>query len=111
MILLLVPGAMLYAQDETPPKKQDGTGFLDTAPVTGTVSEAVSGDSVQMIEALTESLAVEPSLGQPVTPALQPADALPQYEFKGSGRDIVIGAAVLTGWLVVAFLAANQRSE
>jgi hypothetical protein len=112
VILLLIPGVMLYAQDETPPeKKQDGTGFLDTAPVTGTVPEAVSLDSVKMVEVLPESLAVEPSMGQPITPVLQPEDDLPQYEFKGSGRDIVIGAAVLTGWLVVAFLAANQRSE
>jgi hypothetical protein len=112
VILLLIPGVMLYAQDETPPeKKQDGTGLLDTVPATGTAPEAVSVDSVKMIEVLPESLAVEPSMGQPITAVLQPEDDLPQYEFKGSSRDIVIGAAVLTGWLVVAFLAANQRSE
>jgi len=109
---LVIPGMVLYAQDEIPEeKKSEESKSVDTAPAASTVMDGSKIDSVKSVESLPESLSTVPAVPQPVTSTFQLKDEIRAYEFKGTGRDIVIGAAVLAGWLVVAFLAANQRSE
>lgn len=112
LILLVTPGMVLHAQDEiSPEKKPDESKLVDSTPSMTTVTEGSEIDSVPKIEILPDSLAIAPSLRPSVSPPLESTHVTPQYGFKGTGRDIVIGAAVLTGWFVVAFLAANQGSE
>jgi|GEM_PF-3294368 len=112
VIILLTPGIILYAQDETSPeKKPEKSNIIDSAPAKGTAVEGSKIDSLGSIEALPESLVTVPVLPPPITPTPQLVDDVREYGFKGTGRDIIIGAAVLTGWIFVAFLAANQKSD
>lgn len=107
---LLIPSLMTFAQDEVPPEaKADESKVTDSAPYEGVITDGAKIDSVSNVEVLPESLAVVPSI-QPITPPYT-TEPIEEYGFEGSGRDIVIGAAVLTGWILVAFLAANQRSD
>lgn len=111
IVVLCVPSVVLYAQDETSPENRPEEPKLkDTAPAQQVVIEGGAPDSVGSVEVIPESLAVVPAV-IPIILAPQPAEELREYEFKGTSRDIVIGAAVLAGWIFVAFLAANQRSE
>jgi hypothetical protein len=110
IITLVTPCVMAFAQDEASPEnKPEEPKVFDTAPIEGTITGTSEVDSVRSMEVLPESLAIVPSV-QPIIPPYVD-EPIEEYEFKGTGRDMVIGAAVLTGWILVAFLAANQRSD
>jgi hypothetical protein len=112
IIVFMLPVMMLHAQNDVPVQQdEDELKVSDTESTTETVKKTTGIDSVDAQVILPDSLAVN----EPVAPAdllvPQTSKNLAEYEFKGTSKDILIGAAVLGGWLFVTYLAANQRSD
>ena len=113
-LAIIIPGTMVYAQDEVVPEKTlEETDETDAVPVPDNIKESKI-DSVDVPEVIAESLLVVPSVEQSEAVDLKEFQTDPElvpYGFRGTGKDIIIGAVVLGGWFLVAYLAANQKEK